>query len=74
MERRMKGNFHVRCERGEKAEIISKPYLFVSLAMAAMAAQEGDFTKCAMYVENIADVFFPLDGADDPVWRARRCA
>lgn len=36
--------------------------------MAAMAAQEGDFTKCAMYVENIADVFFPLDGGDDPVW------
>lgn len=21
-----------------------------------------------MYVENIADVFFPLDGGDDPVW------
>ena len=36
--------------------------------MAADAAREGDFTKCAMYVENIADVFFPLDGGDDPVW------
>ena len=36
--------------------------------MAAQAAREGDFTKCALYVENIADVFFPVDGADDPVW------
>lgn len=51
-----------------------KTDIYNPLAMAAMAAQEGDFTKCAMYVENIADVFFPLDGADDPVWRARRCA
>lgn len=27
MERRMRGNSHVRCEAGEKVEIISKPYL-----------------------------------------------
>ena len=38
------------------------------LAMAAQAAREGDLNKCAAYVENIADVFFPVDGADDPVW------
>lgn len=49
-------------------EIISKSYLLPSLAMAADAAREGDSTKCAMYVENIAEVFFPLDGGDDPVW------
>lgn len=48
--------------------MISKPYLSVSLALAAEAAREGDFTKCALYVENIADVFFPVDGGDDPVW------
>lgn len=36
--------------------------------MAADAAREGDFTKCAMYVDNVATVFFPVDGADDPVW------
>lgn len=36
--------------------------------MAADAAREGDFTKAALYVENIADVFFPLDGGEDPVW------
>ena len=49
-------------------EITSKSYLSVSLCLAADAAREGDFTKCALYVENIADVFFPLDGAEDPVW------
>lgn len=27
MERRMMGNCHVRCEAGEKLEIISNPYL-----------------------------------------------
>jgi len=27
MERRMKGNFHVRCGMGENLEIISKDYL-----------------------------------------------
>lgn len=68
MERRMRRKSHVRCGPGEKQEIVSNVYLSVSLALAAEAAQQGDFTKVAMYVENIADVFFPLDGADDPVW------
>jgi len=45
-----------------------KTDIYNPLGMAAEAAREGDFTKCAMYVENIADVFFPLDGGDDPVW------
>ena len=49
-------------------EIISKIYLSVSLCLASDAAREGDFTKAALYVENIADVFFPLDGGEDPVW------
>ena len=49
-------------------EIISKSYLSVSLAMAADSAKEGDRVKCAQYIENIADVFFPKDGGDDPVW------
>ena len=45
-----------------------KTDIYNPLAMAADAAREGDQTKCAMYVENIAEVFFPLDGGDDPVW------
>lgn len=42
--------------------------IYNPLMLAAQAAQEGDFTKCSMYVQNIADVFFPVDGGDDPVW------
>ena len=45
-----------------------KTDIYNPLAMAADAAREGDQVKCAMYVENIAEVFFPLDGGDDPVW------
>ena len=45
-----------------------KTDIYNPLGMAAEAAREGDTTKCALYVENIADVFFPLDGGDDPVW------
>lgn len=45
-----------------------KTDIYNPLGMAALAAREGDITKCAMYVENIATVFFPLDGGEDPVW------
>ena len=45
-----------------------KFYLSASLGLAAESAREGDFTKAAMYVKNIADVFFPTDGGEDPVW------
>ena len=45
-----------------------KTDIYNPLGLAAEAAREGDFTKCALYVENIADVFFPVDGGDDPVW------
>lgn len=45
-----------------------KTDIYNPLGLAADAAREGDTTKCAQYVENIADVFFPLDGGDDPVW------
>lgn len=45
-----------------------KTDIYNPLGMAAQAAREGDFTKCAAYVENVAEVFFPLDGAEDPVW------
>lgn len=45
-----------------------KTDIYNPLGLAAEAAREGDFTKTAMYVENIADVFFPLDGGEDPVW------
>lgn len=45
-----------------------KTDIYNPLAMAAEAAREGDNTKCAMYIENIAEVFFPLDGGEDPLW------
>lgn len=45
-----------------------KTDIYNPLGMAADAAREGDSPKCALYVENIADVFFPLDGGEDPVW------
>lgn len=42
--------------------------IYNPLVLAANAAREGDFSKCSLYVNNIADVFFPLDGGEDPVW------
>ncbi|MEU7315501.1 type IV secretory system conjugative DNA transfer family protein [Streptomyces sp. NPDC007083] len=45
-----------------------KTDIYNPLVLAADAAREGNFTKCALYVENIAAVFFPLDGSEDPVW------
>ena len=45
-----------------------KTDIYNPLGMAAESAREGDFIKCSTYVENIADVFFPVDGSDDPVW------
>lgn len=46
----------------------TKTDIYNPLGLAAESAREGDFTKTAMYIENIADVFFPLDGGEDPVW------
>ncbi|NUQ96223.1 MAG: type IV secretory system conjugative DNA transfer family protein [Streptomyces sp.] len=45
-----------------------KTDIYNPLGLAADAAREGNFTKCALYVENIAGIFFPLDGGEDPVW------
>lgn len=45
-----------------------KTDIYNPLALAAESAREGDFKACATYVENIGEVFFPVDGADDPVW------
>ncbi|MFD8609397.1 type IV secretory system conjugative DNA transfer family protein [Streptomyces sp. NPDC059631] len=45
-----------------------KTDIYSPLGLAADAAREGNFTKCALYVENIAGIFFPLDGSEDPVW------
>ena len=42
--------------------------IYNALGLASESAREGDFTKCAQYVENIAEVFFPVDGSEDPVW------
>lgn len=45
-----------------------KTDIYNPLGMAADAAREGDTTKCAMYVENIGEVFFPITDGEDPVW------
>lgn len=42
--------------------------IYNPLILAAEAAREGDYNKTAAYVEGIANVFFPLDGGEDPVW------
>lgn len=42
--------------------------IYNPLLLAAQAAREGDATSTASFVNNIADVFFPVDGADDPLW------
>lgn len=42
--------------------------IYNPLGFAAEAAREGDFTKAASYIENIGDIFFPKEGADDPMW------
>lgn len=38
------------------------------LGYAAEAAREGDFVKCPLYIEAMGDIFFPKEGADDPMW------
>ena len=45
-----------------------KTDIYNPLSLAASAARDGNSTKCAMYVENIAEVFFPVDGGEDPLW------
>lgn len=42
--------------------------IYNPLVLASQSARESDFSKVAMYVNNIADVFFPVTGGDDPVW------
>lgn len=42
--------------------------IYNPLILAANAANEGDYTKCSTYVQNIADVFFPTEGQSDPFW------
>ena len=39
--------------------------IYNALGLASESAREGDFTKCAQYVENIAEVFFPVDEMTD---------
>ena len=42
--------------------------IFNPLSACVNAAREGDFTANQTNLENLASVFFPLDGGDDPVW------
>ena len=45
-----------------------KTDIYNPLMLAADKAREGDFNKCAQFVEAIANDFFPVDGGEDPVW------
>lgn len=45
-----------------------KTDIYNPLGLAAEAAREGDQTKCSTYVDSIADIFFPADAGDDPMW------
>lgn len=45
-----------------------KTDIYNPLTLAVQSAIEGERVKVAQYVENIADVFFPLTGGEDPVW------
>lgn len=47
---------------------VMKTDVYNPIGYAANAAREGDFTKAAALVQNIGDVFFPQEGADDPMW------
>lgn len=47
---------------------VMKTDIYNPLGFAANSAREGDFTKAASLIENIGDVFFPMEGADDPMW------
>ena len=47
---------------------VLKTDIYNPLGLAAESAREGDFRKSSMYVTNIAKVFFPVDGGEDPVW------
>lgn len=47
---------------------VMKSDIYNPLALAADSAREGDFKKCAAYVGNIAEVFFPVVEGEDPVW------
>lgn len=45
-----------------------KTDIYNPLMLAAESAREGNMTKMASYVENIANVFFPIKGGEEPVW------
>lgn len=42
--------------------------IYNPLGLAVEASRENDVAKCASYIENIGEVFFPTDSGDDPVW------
>ena len=47
---------------------VLKTDIYNPLAMAAEAARRGDQVKVAAYVDAIAEVFFPIEGSQDPMW------
>ena len=38
------------------------------LGPAIVAARDGDFTKAQAVVENVGNIFFPLDTGGEPMW------
>lgn len=47
---------------------VMKTDVYNPIGFAAEFARQGDFTKTSAYIENIGEVFFPVDGGDDPMW------
>lgn len=46
----------------------SKSNIYNPLGYAVDAARKGNAQQAVEYVANIGDVFFPTEGADDPMW------
>lgn len=55
MERRMRGNSHVRCEVGENPEISSRDYLSLSAPAILLATLVFSIT-CPLYIWNILGI------------------
>lgn len=42
--------------------------IYNPLGYAVQAARQGDFGKMEDFINNVGGVFFPTEGADDPMW------
>lgn len=42
--------------------------IYNPLLLAIQSARAGDMQKMAMYIQGLSDVFFPVNGAEEPMW------